>query len=70
VLAEEVFVEDQLAVDLGGGGAQDAEDGVREDGGLAEVLFFAGVFLGELLSGGGFDGLEVLVFHVFVITHT
>lgn len=57
MLAEEVLVEDQLAVDFGGRGAQDAEDGVREDGGLAEVLFLVGVFLGELLGGGRFNGL-------------
>lgn len=57
MLAEEVLVEDELAVDLFGGGAQDAEDGVGEDGGFAEVLFLAGVFLCELLGGGGFDCL-------------
>lgn len=58
VLAEEIFVEDQLAVDFCGGGAQDGEDGVGEDCGLAEVFFLAGVFLCELLGGGGFDGLD------------
>jgi hypothetical protein len=58
VLAEEVFVEDQLAVDFCGGGAQDGEDGVGEDCWFAEVFFLAGVFLCELLGGGGFDGLD------------
>lgn len=58
MLAEEVLVEDQLAVDRCGGGAQDGEDGVGEDGGFAEVFFLGGVFLCELLGGGGFDGLE------------
>lgn len=58
VLAEEVLVEDQLAVDLCGGGAQDGKDGVGEDGGFAEVFFLVGVFLCELLGGGGFDGLD------------
>lgn len=58
MLAEEVLVEDQLAVDFCGGGAQDGEDGVGEDGGFAEVLFLVGVFLGELLGGGGLDGLD------------
>jgi hypothetical protein len=61
LVAEEVLVEDQLAVDLGGGGAQDGEDGVGEDCGLAEVLFLVGVFLCELLGCGGFDGLVMVV---------
>lgn len=58
MLTEEVLIEDQIAIDFGGGGAQDAQDGIGEDGGLAEVLFFVGVFLGELLGGGRFNGLK------------
>lgn len=59
MIAEEVLVKDQLAVDLGGRRAQDAEDGVGEDGGLAEVLFLVGILLGELLGGGRFNGLNM-----------
>lgn len=72
MLAEEVLVEDELAVDLFGGGAQDAEDGVGEDCGLAEVLFLAGVFLCELLGGCGFDCLssvsKMLILHMVYIS--
>lgn len=71
MLAEKVLVEDELAVDLFGGGAQDAEDGIGEDGGLAEVLFLAGVFLCELLGGGGLDCLcsvRMLIFYMVYIS--
>lgn len=58
VVAQKVLVEEQLAVDAGGRGGEDGEDGVGEDGGLAEVVLLGGVGGGELLGGGGFDGLR------------
>lgn len=60
MVAEEVLVEEQLAVDDGGGGVEDGEDGVEEDGGLAEVVGLVGPEVGELGGGGGLDGLVTL----------
>lgn len=57
VVAEEVFVEQELAVDEGGGAPQDVEDGVGEDGGFPEVFLVGGGFGDKSGGGGGLDGL-------------
>lgn len=58
VVAEEVLVEQQLAVDEAGRRGEDGEDGVGEDGGLAELVPLGRVGRGELLRGGRLDGLD------------
>ena len=57
MVAEKVLVEEELAVDDGGRGAEDGEDGVGEDGGAAQVVGLVGLGLCELRRGGGLDGL-------------
>lgn len=51
MVAEEVLVEEELAVDDGGGGLEDLDDGVGVDGWLAEVGDLVRVVLCELAGG-------------------
>lgn len=60
LLTQEVLVQYELAVDSRHGRPQDGEDGVGEDGGLAQVSRLGRVIPRELLRGGGLDGLGKL----------
>jgi hypothetical protein len=59
VAAEKVLVQLEAAVDIGGRGAEDGEDGVGEDGRLAEVGERRGVGEGVGLGCCRFDCLPV-----------
>ena len=57
VAAQKVLVQQSLAVDVGRRGFQDGEDGVREDGGLAQLRQVRFGLVAGVLRRSGFDGL-------------
>lgn len=68
MLTEKVLVEEEFTVDDRGGSLEDGEDGVGEDGCLAQVVGFVWVLDSELLSSSRFDGLAMISSVLFDIT--
>lgn len=60
VLTEKVLIEEEFTVDDRGGSLEDGEDGIGEDGCLAQVVGFVWVLGSELLSSCRFDGLTMI----------